>query len=232
MEKTIVLSLGGSLIFPDKINVDFLKRFRQIIEKYLSRGFRFFIYCGGGRLARDFQQAASSIIELSNEELDWLGIYATRLNAELVKSIFKRHARSVFFGNPSKKIDSKKKLVIAAGYSPGWSTDYDAVMVARSIGSKEIINMSSADYVYDKDPKKFPGSKKIERIGWEDYLKLIDCKWKAGMNAPFDPVASREAQKLKITVCIIGNDLVNFENLLEGKKFKGTIIGKNQPQSG
>ncbi len=224
MTKTIILSLGGSLIFPEKIDTNFLKDFKNTIEKYIKKGYKFVIYCGGGRLARDLQKSASQIAKLDNNDLDWLGIYATRLNAQLLKTLFKNDAEGVIFENPNEKINFKKNIIIAAGWLPGWSTDYDAVLVAKNLGIKEIVNISNVDYVYDKDPKKYKDTKKIEKISWGDYLMSIDNRWKAGMNVPFDPIAAKEAQKFNIETNIIGKDLRNFENLLEGKKFKGTII--------
>ena len=65
---------------------------KSIIEKYIKTGFKFIIICGGGKLARDMQQAASKLADIDNEALDWLGIYATRLNAQLIKTIFKNMA--------------------------------------------------------------------------------------------------------------------------------------------
>ena len=97
-------------------------------------------------------------------------------------------------------------------------------MLAKNLGVKEIVNMSNVDYVYDKDPKKHKEAKKIKKMNWNDYSKLISQKWKAGMNAPFDPIAAKEAQKSNIKVKIIGRDLKNLQNLLNGKKFRGTII--------
>ena len=117
-----------------------------------------------------------------------------------------------------------KKVLIASGWIPGWSTDYDAILLAKNLGVKEIINLSNVEYDCDKDPKEYKDAKKIERMGWSDYQKLISDKWRAGMNAPFDPVAAKEAQKSGIKVSIMGKDLRNFENMLKGKKFKGTVI--------
>ncbi len=224
MQKTIILSLGGSLIVPDSIDINFLQNFKKIIEKYIKKNYKFVIYCGGGKIARNIQQAASKISKLSNEDLDWLGIYATKLNAQLIRMIFKNNAEKFIIDNPNEKINFKKNIVIAAGWLPGWSTDYDAVLLAKNLGIKEIINMSNISYVYDKDPKKHKDVKKIEKMSWENYLRLIDNRWKAGMNAPFDPIAAKEAQKSKIKVSIISRDLKNFENLLNGKKFNGTVI--------
>ena len=89
MPKTIVLSLGGSLIFPKGVDIEFLKNFRKTIEKYVRKGHKFVIICGGGKIARELQQAASKVSKPTNEELDWLGIYATRLNAKLIRTVLK-----------------------------------------------------------------------------------------------------------------------------------------------
>src|SRR3989338_550928 len=224
MPKTVVLSLGGSLIIPDNIDINFLKDFKSIIEKYIKTGFKFIIICGGGKLARDMQQAASKLADIDNEALDWLGIYATRLNAQLIKTIFKNNAEDAVSDNPNEKINFKKSILVASGWLPGWSTDYDAILLAKNLGVKEIINLSNVEYVCDKDPKEYKDAKKIERMGWSDYQKLISDKWRAGMNAPFYPLAAKEAQKSGIKVSIMGKDLRNFENMLKGKKFKGTVI--------
>lgn len=224
MPKTFVISLGGSLIFPGKLDKNFLINFKKTILKYVNKKHNFVIICGGGKLARNFQQAASKRKKLSNRELDWLGIKATKINAYSLKSIFGSNADNSIITNPNSKITFKKNIVIAAGWKPGWSTDYDAVLLAKNLGVKEIINMSNVGYVYDKDPRQHKNTRKIKKINWQNYGKLISQKWKAGMSAPFDPVAAREAKKSKMKVYVIGRDLRNLENLLNGKKFRGTII--------
>jgi uridylate kinase len=53
---------------------------------------------------------------------------------------------------------------------------------------------------------------------------MVGDKWAPGMNTPFDPIAAKVAEKFNVNVHIIGKDLGNFENLLLGKKWVGTII--------
>ncbi len=224
MQRTTILSLGGSLIFPDDIDIDFLRNFKETIEKYTKRGHKFVIYCGGGMLARRIQNAASEITKLTNEDLDWLGIHATRLNAQMLRAIFGSSSESLIVDNPNSKIRFNKSIIIAAGWLPGCSTDYDAVLIAKNLGVRQIINMSNIDYVYDKDPRKHKNAKKIEKMRWSEFGKLIGTKWKAGMNAPFDPIASREAKKLNMKVYIIGKDIKNLKKLLNREKFRGTEI--------
>ncbi len=224
MQKTVIISLGGSLIAPENYDIGFLAGFKRTIDKFLRKNYRFVVYCGGGKLARKVQDAASKIARVENSDLDWLGIHATKLNAHLVRTIFKNDAESHILDNPNLKVKFSKKVLVAGGWAPGWSTDYDAVLAAKNLRIREIINMSNVDFVYDKDPSKYSGAKRMEQIKWRKFRKLTGSEWKAGMNVPFDPVAAKEAEKLRLKVNFIGRDLKNLERLLEGKKFKGTII--------
>ncbi len=224
MPKTFVVSLGGSLICPNDFDFNFLKKFKHTILRYIKKKNKFAIICGGGKLARTFQETASRSKKLSNDELDWFGIHATKINAHLMNSMFKGYSENFIVSNPTLKLSLKKSIVITSGWKPGWSTDYVAVLLAKNLKVKEVINMSNVDYVYDKDPKKFKNAKKLEKLRWKEYIKMTGAKWKAGMNVPFDPMASKEAQSSKIRVYIIGKNLKNLENLLDNKRFKGTVI--------
>ena len=221
----IVISVGGSLICPNDIDIIFLKNFYKIIIKQLKQNKKFILITGGGKLARNYQKAAQKITKVSNKELDWLGIQATKINAQLLLTIFKIFAHKKIITNPKEKVKFKEKILIAAGWKPGFSTDYDAVLLAKTYGSDTIINLTNIDHVYDKDPNKFKDAKPFKEISWKDYLQFIDQKWMPGMSAPFDPIASKLAQKFKFKVVIInGRKLKNLENYLANKNFKGTII--------
>jgi len=224
-EKIYIVSLGGSLVVPDNINIIFLKKIKKIIEEEIKSNKKFIIIVGGGKTARNYQNAAKALTKISNEDLDWLGIHATRINAHLFLTIFRNNAYYRIVKNPKEKVNFKEKILIAAGWKPGFSTDYDAVLFGKTYGSNTIINLTNIDYVYDKDPNKFKDAKSFKEICWKDYLKLINQKWAPGMSSPFDPIASKIAEKLKFKVIIInGKKIKNFKNYLEDKKFKGTII--------
>ncbi|MFZ8806165.1 MAG: UMP kinase [Minisyncoccia bacterium] len=225
MKNLFVISLGGSLLVPGEIDINFLRKFKSIIEREIKFDRKFIIIVGGGKTARNYQNAAKSLTKVSNEDLDWLGIHATRINAHLLLTIFRKYAYYRIINNPKEKVEFKEKILVAAGWKPGFSTDYDAVLLAKTYGSDTIINLTNVDYVYDKDPNKFKDAKPFKEISWKDYLKLIDQKWTPGMSAPFDPVASKLAQKFKFKVVILnGKKLKNLKNYLENIKFKGTLI--------
>lgn len=229
MEKqTIVISLGGSIIShkPGEVNVEFLKKFRSLILNFLKQGCRFVVIPGGGKVCRLYQTAASQIAQATNEDKDWIGIHSIRLNAHLLRTIFRDVAYPVVFDNPEKNPKGKWKVLIASAWRPGHSSDHNAVSIAQKFGIKEIINAGNISFVFDKDPAKFENTKRFEKISWKDYRKLISSKWTPGLSTPFDPIASRLAQKLKIRVFVLeGTDVNNFEKAISGETFRGTIIG-------
>jgi uridylate kinase len=220
-----IISLGGSLIVQDHgINWKFLKNFRQLILKRLKNGDKFFIVTGGGATAREYIKAADKIIKVGDNDRDWLGIHSTRLNAHLLRTIFFDVAQPHIIKNPTYRLPIKQGLVIAGGWKPGWSTDYVATLIAQEYEITTIINLSNISYVYDKDPKTFSNAKKIENLNWKNFKKLVGNKWSPGLNTPFDPIASQKANNLNLNVVIMGEDIKNLENFLNGEKYKGTLI--------
>jgi len=223
MEK-IVISLGGSVFVGDKIDVKFLNKFKQIILRF-ARKRKFFVYVGGGKTARVYQ-AALKMLGGNSKDCDWVGIFATRLNAQFLRLIFGKGSESRIIENPNKIFKSRKNIIFAAGWKPGWSTDYDAVLLAKNIGARIVVNLTNVDYVYDKDPKKYKSAKPFKKLNWKEYMKIVGKKWKPGLHAPFDPVAAKVAARAGIKVVVLnGSKLANFENFLDGKKFLGTVIG-------
>ncbi|MBD3164852.1 UMP kinase [Candidatus Woesearchaeota archaeon] len=222
--KKFIISLGGSLIVPDEIDTDFLKKFRKII---LQQKAQFVIIAGGGSTARKYQRAVKAVSGDKLESQDWIGISATHLNAFLLKCIFYEHAEKDIIRDPTKKFKFRKKIALAGGWKPGWSTDYDAVLMAKNIGADVVINMSNIDFVYDSDPNKNPDALPLKKISWHDFRKLVGDKWKPGLNMPFDPIAAKEAEKNKLKAIIIGKDHDNLEDVLEGRRFRGSTIANS-----
>lgn len=228
-KELVIISLGGSLIFPEEIDWEFVKKFKKVIKKQISDGYKFVIITGGGKICRKYQEAARKVSQkITNDDRDWLGIHATRMNAHFIRTIFRENAHPRINKNPNDLEDFynfKENILVAAGWRPGFSTDYDAVLLAKYLGARKVLNLSNIDYVYDKDPKKFPNAKKLESISWKEFRKMVGNRWDPGMNAPFDPIASRLAEEINLEVIIAnGKNLKNLENYLEGKKFRGTKI--------
>ncbi len=225
MEETIVISLGGSLIIPEEIDINFLKDFKKIILSHIAQEKRFVITTGGGKICRKYQDIAKELSNPSSEDLDWIGIASLKLNAELLRVIFGEYAHDKVIADLSIPTNFSKPIIIGSAYHPGASSDIDAVMGAKMLGAKKIINLSNIDYAYDKDPNKYSDAKKIENISWKDYRALIPQEWNPGLSTPFDPIASKMAEEGKMEVVILnGKNMSNLENYLNGKDFIGTKI--------
>lgn len=227
--ETIVLKLGGSLIVPNGgLNISYIKKFYTFIRKQVAdKNRRFFIFIGGGLLSRRYRDAGAEVTghELTIDDLDWLGIHATRLNAHLFRTIFRDLAHPIIINDYEVVYKPTKPIVIAAGWKPGWSTDYDAVILAQDYNVKTVIKMSNTNYIFDKDPHKFGEAKPIEKLSWKKYRSMVGNKWVPGKHAPFDPIASRLASELALKVIYLnGKDLENLEKAIDGKHFQGTVI--------
>ena len=227
-ERLIIISVGGSLIIPNGgIDRNFLENFNKFIRREVKLGRRFLLVVGGGNIMRHYRDAATSITKnVSNDDLDWLAIHITRVNAHLLRTIFFDIAHPRIIENYEHKLENwTEPIAIGAGWKPGWSTDYDAVILARDHDSKLIINLSNIDWVYDKDPNKFKDAKKIEKISWVEMEKIVGNKWEPGLNLPFDPIATKLAKDLGLTVIVTnGKNYENIDKIISGSKFEGTII--------
>jgi len=227
-EKPIIISVGGSLIVPDvNIDIDFLRKLNEFIRYYVAKKKRFFLVTGGGTIMRRYRDAAISVIKgVTNDDLDWLSIHCTHLNGHLLRTIFQDIAHPRVIQHYDRKLHNwKEPVVVGAGWKPGWTTDYDAVLLARDYGANLIINLSNIDWVYDKDPSKFKDAKPIKKITWEEMGKIVGSKHSPGINAPFDPIATQLAKDLNLTVIVVnGKNFDNLHKIIDGDDFKGTVI--------
>jgi uridylate kinase len=229
-KKKIVFSVGGSLIYPEGgVDIEFLKKLNSFIRAELAEdpNRQFFLVVGGGRISRQYRDAGSEIVghELTSDDLDWIGIHATKLNAHLVRTVFRDIAHPFVIKHYEiiRKVD--EPVVVAAGWKPGWSTDFCATMICEDYNVPTVINLTNIPQVYTSDPRTDKNATPIEKITWSKFRELVGDKWDPGMNVPFDPVASKKAQELGLKVIILkGDDFKNIKNAVEGKPFHGTTI--------
>ncbi|MDY5932321.1 MAG: UMP kinase [Candidatus Ornithospirochaeta sp.] len=229
MELTVI-SLGGSIVAPDKPDHAFLSKFRSAIIGYLERNrdSKIIFVTGGGAPARIYQTALRNVLPDAPSEIqDWIGVKATHLNGMLVKAVFNDYAEDDLVTDPTAEgISFSGRILVAAGWKPGFSTDTDAVYLARRFGGKRVINLSNIAKVYTDDPRKNKDAKPIDSISWKDFRAMVGDEWVPGKNTPFDPIASRLAEEAGMTViCSDGHDIENTLAILEGREFTGTLIG-------
>ncbi len=222
--KRIVISLGGSIIVPGEIDSSLVREFVTLIESYCAQGFSFCIITGGGATARAYQNALRNFSSSDNDS-DWIGVFATRLNGEFIRFAFKDLAYPSVVSYPFSFDTVSHPVVVGAGHAPGNSSDMGAVLAADYLQSSRVVNLSNISYVFSGDPKTNPEAIPLKQLSWDEYLKIIPTQWIPGMSTPFDPIASAYCKEKSIEVAVInGRNLEAFKNYMEGKEFEGTQI--------
>ena len=232
-EKLKVLDFGGSIFAPDVPDCDFLRVLLRFLKEWLEEDSarRLVMVVGGGGAARTWQNAVRELApEASHDSIDWVGVMATRLNAELFRALLGPLCPDPVVTDLGADFAFTGRVLMAAGWKPGFSTDYDAVLLAEKFAADTIIMLSNINQIYDADPNQHPDAKALGRISWDEYRQIGESEWKPGANTPFDPVASERAQKAGLSViAAAGRNLDNLKSILSGGKFVGTLIdGKKE----
>jgi len=222
----MVISLGGSLIVPDKVDFNFLKKFKNVLRKNYG-GWKFVVVCGGGSIARKYIEALKE--EKANSiDISMAGIRATRINALFVIQLFGKEAN----GNLPKDMKDvgdylRKNNVVVCGalrYARNETSDGTAAKLAGYFKS-EFVNMTNVRGLYSQDPRKHKNSLFIRQISWEKFEKKArSMKFAAGQHFVLDQEASSALRKNKIKTYIIGKDMKQLDNILKGRDFTGTLI--------
>ena len=83
-----VLSVGGSIVVPGEPDTEFLTAFISMVKDWLKEDStrKLILVVGGGAPARVYQNAYKKITannpNSTSDQADWIGIMATRLNAQ------------------------------------------------------------------------------------------------------------------------------------------------------
>ena len=226
---TKILSVGGSIIVPEKPDTTFLSEFVSMCISWLkSDKNNRLILVAGGRVYQNAYNEGSEKTGLGAQanSADWIGIMATRINAQLLKACFGDYCKNDVVYNPTaENLAFDGQVLVASGWKPGFSTDTDAVYLGEKFDGKTIVNLSNIEKVYTDDPRKNPDAKPLDTITWTDFRKMVGDEWTPGKNCPFDPIASKKAQELGMTViCAGGKNMANIKAMLEDKEYIGTTI--------
>jgi uridylate kinase len=225
MKKVIVISLGGSQIIPNNINLKYLKEFKKILLKNTNK-YKFIIVCGGGSIARKYISALKEQ-DINKKLQSFAGISATRMNARFMSYLFNIESKK---GIPH-TLNNLKKYVKnqpitfcgALEYKPNQTSDSTAAQIAKEFNSK-FINLTNVKGLYTKNPKKFKNARFIPEINYKDFHKMANkSKFTPGQHFVLDQTASKIILKNKIKTYILGK-LSDLDKLLKNQKFTGTTI--------
>ena len=220
----IVISLGGSVIIPNKVDLEYLEKFKKVILK-LKNKHKILIVTGGGKTARTYINALEKD-GLDKKTLSYIGIFTTRLNARLVAALFKIK-RIPSTEKELKKIKKKERLVVtgALGFHPNMTSDGTAAEAAMHLKADLFINITNVNGLYTKDPKLFKDAKIINQISFRDFFKIArKIKFRAGQHFVLDKKAAEIIYRHKIKTVIVNRDVKNIANLLSCKKYAGSTI--------
>jgi uridylate kinase len=226
-KKLVVISLGGSIIVPDKINIKILQEFKKVLLKNTKK-YKFVVVCGGGKTARNYIKGLENL-EKNKEYLQCLiGIAATRLNARFMTYLFGKEA---YWGIPQEMQEIKNHLksndIIFCGalrYAENETSDGVAAKLARFFNT-DFINLTNVSGLYDKNPKTNKNARFIPQISHKEFYKMAaKIHFKPGQHFILDQISAYTINKYKIRTFILGQDMKQLDNLLNEKHFIGSVI--------
>lgn len=231
---TYVIKLGGSILSRSKdtrIDFDYLDKLADLLKSFIESGDKFIIVVGGGFLCREYQQLMKdNKSDIKNINLDYIGIAAINLNAEMIKSYLQEYTDDKVIKysdiNATGDITINKGIQICAANEPGHSSDVDSVIMAKRINAKTIFRLTDVDGIYDKDPSEHKDAVKFASLTWDKYFEILGIdNFVPGGHYPIDPIASKMSKDLGITIKLMqGVDLDNLGNALREEHFNGTTV--------
>jgi uridylate kinase len=223
--RSIVISMGGSVILSDDIDKCYFEKLKKLLNNYTNT-FKIYLVIGGGKIARYFINLGRDL-NFSEERLDEFGISITRINAKFLAYTL-GIANLDIAKTTDEAIEVNSSVVVMGGTTPGHSTDMVGAELAKKTGSEKLIIATNVNGVYDKDPNKYPNAKMYEEIHISGLIKEYGTDWKsAGKNTVIDGPALEIISKSDFDTFVInGKNLDQLELILNDKRFNGTKILK------
>jgi uridylate kinase len=225
-DRRIVVKIGGTIFYPNHINIALLRDLRIAIGGHIHNT-QFIVVVGGGKGARLYQNAIKEClldhghdVPDIDKKLDLIGIDVTKLNAQMFGHIFGARV----LNSIDDAITDDDEVVIASGYEPGHSTDYDAMYLARKWQADKVIVLSNITQIHTADPNTDPNAEPLDEISWKDLKKMVGTDWSPGSNVPMDTTAVDIGLDSDIEVVFAGRHMDNFERILDGEEYIGTRI--------
>ncbi len=222
----IVITIGGSIIIKDHN----YKKFQDYatVLRGMAAEHQIMVVVGGGRTARDYIGIARDL-GASEALCDDIGIEVTRLNARLLITALGEDAYPKVPQNFSQALEfsTSGRIVVMGGTEPAHSTDAVGSILAEFVGAELLLNATSVDGLYDKDPNKYPDAQMIEEITPREMMEMLsDKEMKAGTYEFLDKTAIQIIGRSKIKTLILnGEHPKNLKKALNEKI--GTLIIPN-----
>jgi len=219
----IVITVGGSIIIKDG-EPKIFKDYADVLIEMKNKN-ELFLVVGGGKPARKYIKTARGL-GASEAACDDIGIEVTRLNAKLLIMALGDVAYPEVAKNFHEAMEfaTSGRIVVMGGTEPAHSTDAVGSILAEFIGADILINATSVEGLYNKDPNKFKDAKIYEKITPTEMMSILSSKeMKAGTYEFFDMTAIQIIKRSSIKTRIINGE--NPENILKALNSEiGTTI--------
>jgi len=223
--KTVVISLGGSILIPSQ-EKNRIKEYLPVLQEIAARH-RLFVVVGGGGEARHYIDIARAL-GIDEGTSDEIGILVTRLNATLLIAALRNAAYPKVAEShaEAKKFAEAGKIVVMGGITPGQTTDAVAAVLAERVQADVFINVTSVDGIYSADPKKVKNATRYETLTPQQLLTIVgSIALTAGSNNVLDIVAARIVERSRIPLVVLdGTDPRNLATAILTGKFTGTVV--------
>jgi len=220
---SIVISLGGSVLISDDIDISFFKDLASLLKK-LTEKYKIYLIIGGGKTARTYIKLGRKL-NFDEKTLDNFGIEITKLNAKILTNLIGISNDKIPDSTNEAK-DVTKPIVIMGGTTPGHSTDMVGAELAEKVGASKFIIATNVDGVYDKDPNKYSDAKQIKEVSINQLINDYGTDWNsAGKNIVIDGPALKIIKRARIPTYVLnGKKLKELEKAINNITFNGTII--------
>jgi uridylate kinase len=227
--KTVVISLGGSILIPS-LEKNKIKEYLPVLREIAAQH-RLFVVVGGGGEARRYIDLARSLA-IDEGTADEIGILITRLNATLLISALENDAYPKVAEShaEAKKFAETGKIVVMGGITPGQTTDAVAAVLAERVRADVFINVTSVDGIYSADPKKVKGAKRYDTLTPRQLVEIVGTTaLTAGSNNVLDIVAARVVERSHIPLVVLdGNKPKNLSGAILNGTFTGTVVSESK----
>ena len=123
---------------------------------------------------------------------------------------------------------SSGKIIVMGGSEPAHSTDAVSAILAEYIQADKLINLTSVDGMYTKDPNKFDDAELVPEITATDLLEFLSGKdVKAGTYEFFDTTAVQMIKRSNLeTIITNGFEPENLIKAVKGEKVGTRVINE------
>ena len=223
----IVIAIGGSILLKEYD----CKKFQEYsaILKDLTKEHEIFVVIGGGKPAREYISVVRDL-GAGEAQCDDIGIEVTRINAKLMLAALGDVAYQRVPHNFQEALEfsATGKIVVMGGTEPAHSTDAVSAILAEYVQADKLINLTSVDGMYTKDPNKFDDAELVPEITATDLLEFLSGKdVKAGTYEFFDATAVQMIKRSNLeTVITNGFEPENLIRAVNGEKIGTQIINE------